>query len=386
MKYHNLLTLTTCCLLLGTNIIPSYAADNNYFTVKITYPNKKTISFQSSQSLDLTSIPASSKATTIKLTKVVRNGQILPLDQVTFSLDYLNNSKHTNSLIASKSTLSLTTSYLKSAAYKSSARLTVRMKTAAVEAVDPAYILPLKETKYKSSKSLLSFSHLKYGLYGTKKKGLQLSKKDLSVNNKSLAKSPYAWWTSEYKYINKKWCATSMMLSMNYPYQYDATKNYSAYHFAINRNQKGYIQSLTLQNVYTYQGTNSYGEIWKKATINDIDPTSQTLAKNWALKDTFKYSYVLKTPTLSKLTPKKKAIKVTWKKDNDADGYQITYSTSKNFKKAKTMKINSYKTVNKTISKLSSQKTYYVKMRSYGIVDEKTYYSSYSKVLHIKTK
>lgn len=364
---------------------PSYAADN-YFTIKVTYPNKKTKSYRSTQSLNLTKISTTSKHTTIKLTKVVKNGKSISLNKVTFSFDYLTNAKHIHSLIATKATLSLPTNFLKASAYKNNARLSLRIQTSAVEDVNPQFILPLKETKYHSNKTLLSLSHLKYGLYGSKKKGLQLTNNTLLVNNKNLSHYAYAWWTSEYKYINNKWQAATMLVSLNYPFKYDSSQTYSAYSFTINRNHKGYIQSLILKNIYTYQGVNSYGEIWKKASINDRDSTSLALTKNWVLKDTFKYSYVLKAPSLTKLTAKKKAIQVTWKKDNNADGYQIRYSTSKEFKNVKTLKIDNYKTVKATLSSLYHNKTYYIKIRSYGVVDEKTYYSPYSQVLSIKTK
>ena len=130
---------------------PSYAADN-YFTIKVTYPNKKTKSYRSTQSLNLTKISTTSKHTTIKLTKVVKNGKSISLNKVTFSFDYLTNAKHIHSLIATKATLSLPTNFLKASAYKNNARLSLRIQTSAVEDVNPQFILPLKETKYHSNK------------------------------------------------------------------------------------------------------------------------------------------------------------------------------------------------------------------------------------------
>ncbi len=65
----------------------------------------------------------------------------------------------------------------------------------------------------------------------------------------------------------------------------------------------------------------------------------------------------------------KKAKKATlsWKKNAQATGYQIQYSTSSKFKKAKTVWVtkNTAKKPSKTISKLKSGKKYYVRIRAY---------------------
>lgn len=63
---------------------------------------------------------------------------------------------------------------------------------------------------------------------------------------------------------------------------------------------------------------------------------------------------------------KGRKLTVTWKKDTRATGYQIQYSTDKNFKKrVKTATVSKYKTVSKTITKLTKGKRYYVRVRSY---------------------
>lgn len=66
---------------------------------------------------------------------------------------------------------------------------------------------------------------------------------------------------------------------------------------------------------------------------------------------------------------KGKKLTVKWKKDTRATGYQIQYSTDKNFKKGvKTATVSKYKTVSKTITKLTAGKRYYVRVRSYKSV------------------
>lgn len=63
---------------------------------------------------------------------------------------------------------------------------------------------------------------------------------------------------------------------------------------------------------------------------------------------------------------KGRKLKLAWKKDTRADGYQIQYSTDKKFKKGvKTLTVKKNKTISKTISKLAKGKAYYVRVRSY---------------------
>ncbi len=72
-------------------------------------------------------------------------------------------------------------------------------------------------------------------------------------------------------------------------------------------------------------------------------------------------------PSLKTLRGRK--LKVSWKKDRRATGYQVQYCTSKAFKKGvKTITITKNKTITKTISKLTKGKPYYVRVRAYKSV------------------
>ncbi len=95
-----------------------------------------------------------------------------------------------------------------------------------------------------------------------------------------------------------------------------------------------------------------------------------------------------KKAVLKKLSSaKKKSLKITWKKDKKASGYEILLATDKKFKKnKKKITVNSYKTTSKTVKKLKSKKIYYVKIRSYKKVNGKKIYGAYSKVLKLKVK
>lgn len=93
-----------------------------------------------------------------------------------------------------------------------------------------------------------------------------------------------------------------------------------------------------------------------------------------------------KATTVSKVTsPKTKQLKVTYKKTTGVTGYQVTYSTSKSFKKADTKSVT-VKGTSKTIKSLKKGTIYYVKVRTYKTVGKTKYYSAYSKVKSVKVK
>ena len=96
-----------------------------------------------------------------------------------------------------------------------------------------------------------------------------------------------------------------------------------------------------------------------------------------------------KGTALSKVSsPKKAQLKVTWKKQaTQTTGYQVQYSTDKNFKKNnKTVTVKGTKTTSKTISKLSKGKKYYVRVRTYKTVSKTNFYSGWSKSSSVTVK
>ena len=93
------------------------------------------------------------------------------------------------------------------------------------------------------------------------------------------------------------------------------------------------------------------------------------------------------TTTITSIKAQNKAFTVKWKKKSSITGYQIQYSTNSKFKKNnKKIKIKNAKTVSKKITKLKASKKYYVRIRTYKIVNKKTYYSSWSKKKNVTTK
>lgn len=95
-----------------------------------------------------------------------------------------------------------------------------------------------------------------------------------------------------------------------------------------------------------------------------------------------------KTVTLKKVSSTKKGtLKLTWKKDTKATGYQAIVATDKKFKKnKKTATLKKNKTVSKIFTKLKRQKTYFAKVRAYKQVGKTKVYGAYSKVKNGRVK
>ena len=90
--------------------------------------------------------------------------------------------------------------------------------------------------------------------------------------------------------------------------------------------------------------------------------------------------------SISKLVKAKKAFTVKWKKKSGVTGYQVRYSLKSSMKGSKTVKVKSAKTVSKKVKKLKKKKRYYVQVRTYKVVNGKTYWSGWSAKKSVKTK
>ena len=147
------------------------------------------------------------------------------------------------------------------------------------------------------------------------------------------------------------------------------------------------------------------------------DRTGKTLVKNtdytvsyakgrkyvgkYAVKITFKGKYIgtktlyftikPKATSISSLKAGSKKFTVKWKKQaTQTTGYQVQYSASSKFSKAKTVTVGKNTTVSKKISKLSGKKKYYVRVRTYKTVKINgksiRIYSGWSKAKAVTTK
>lgn len=165
------------------------------------------------------------------------------------------------------------------------------------------------------------------------------------------------------------------------------TKAYGAKNFSLGA-------SVNSKGKLTYSFSNKTVAKMAKGKVKIIGYGKVTITVKAAA--TANYKAASKKVTLT-VKPKKAAIKtvkskkagqvtITWKKDTKATGYQISYSTSKKFKKAKTVLVKNKKTTSKTITKLSKGKTYYVRVHAYKTVNGKKLYGAYSTVKKVKIK
>ena len=76
---------------------------------------------------------------------------------------------------------------------------------------------------------------------------------------------------------------------------------------------------------------------------------------------------------------KNKKLKITWKKVKNADGYVIKVGENKKLTKSKkTVNVKKNKGV---IRKVNANKTYYLKVRAYKIIDGKKNFGEWSKLI-----
>ena len=109
---------------------------------------------------------------------------------------------------------------------------------------------------------------------------------------------------------------------------------------------------------------------------------------SWIGQIEYVYQIVPKGTSISKLKSGKKAFTATWKKQTDeTTGYEVQYSTDKNFISGnKIINVKKNKTTSTTAKKLKAKKKYYVRIRTYKTVNGRKIYSVWSKVKTITIK
>lgn len=81
-----------------------------------------------------------------------------------------------------------------------------------------------------------------------------------------------------------------------------------------------------------------------------------------------------------------KGFYIDYAQKGSATGYEISYAENISFSDAKTVKVTSNKTDKKTVTDLKSQKTYFVRVRSYTATGAKTYFGQWSDIAKVYTK
>ena len=169
-------------------------------------------------------------------------------------------------------------------------------------------------------------------------------------------------------------------------------------------------KSITLSNTrYIYNGKvqkpqvtvkNAKGEVIKGYTVKYAGncknvgkyKVTLTFKGNYNGTKTKTFKIAPKSVTVKSLKAAKKRFDVKWSKQTtQVTGYQVQYSTDKNFVKAvKNKKITKNSVVTKTVKNLKSKKVYYVRVRTYTTVkyngEQMNLHSDWSKVKKVTVK
>ena len=116
-----------------------------------------------------------------------------------------------------------------------------------------------------------------------------------------------------------------------------------------------------------------------------------TLKGKYSGKKTVSFKIIPKGTGISSLSKSSGTLTVKWTKQSAKmsksriTGYQIQTATNKDFtKNKKTVKVEGYKKTSAVIKNLKANTKYYVRIRTYKTIGEKTYYSKWSKVKYKK--
>lgn len=121
-----------------------------------------------------------------------------------------------------------------------------------------------------------------------------------------------------------------------------------------------------------------------KVRAYQIDDSEKTYAPFGAVVS--QYTSIAKPKLNSAKSTSKKKIKASWSKVGGASGYQVMWSTYKNFSKNYKTKSVKAKYSSKTVTTAQSKKTYYVRVRAYKAINGKKVYSQWSNTKKVKTK
>lgn len=142
---------------------------------------------------------------------------------------------------------------------------------------------------------------------------------------------------------------------------------------------------ISLNNTYASNGKSETQWLYPQKVYFYIPNQGSDIVSNQ-----IQIPIIKKVTKLKSKSPKKKAIKASWKKVKDASGYIVKISSNKKFKSEKTKRY-AVKKNSITIKKLKRKKKYYVKVKAYKniILNGKrvnVYSKEWSKIKSVKTK
>lgn len=158
--------------------------------------------------------------------------------------------------------------------------------------------------------------------------------------------------------------------------------------FKYDASSKKYVlyKNITNPNTNTCKvtGLASNSKYNFKVRAYQIDDSEKTYAPFGTVVS--QYTSIAKSNLNSAKSTSKKKIKASWSKVGGASGYQVMWSTYKNFSKNYKTKSVTSKYLSKTVTAAQSKKTYYVRVRAYKTINGKKVYSQWSNTKKVKTK
>lgn len=158
--------------------------------------------------------------------------------------------------------------------------------------------------------------------------------------------------------------------------------------FKYDASSKKYVlyKNITNPNTNTCKvtGLASNKKYYFKVRAYQIDDSEKTYAPFGAVVS--QYTSIAKPKLNSAKSTSKKKIKASWAKVSGASGYQVMWSTYKNFSKNYKTKSVKAKYRSKTVTTAQSKKIYYVRVRAYKTINGKKVYSQWSNTKKVKTK
>lgn len=165
-----------------------------------------------------------------------------------------------------------------------------------------------------------------------------------------------------------------------------AANGYEVFKYDVSSKKYVLYKNITNPNTNTCKvtGLASNSKYNFKVRAYQIDDSEKTYAPFGAVVS--QYTSITKPNLNSAKSTSKKKIKASWAKVSGASGYQVMWSTYKNFSKNYKTKSVKAKYSSKTVTTAQSKKTYYVRVRAYKTVNGKKVYSPWSNTKKVKTK
>ncbi|MDE6413570.1 MAG: fibronectin type III domain-containing protein, partial [Eubacterium sp.] len=201
------------------------------------------------------------------------------------------------------------------------------------------------------------------------------------------AKKKYYVRIRTYKTVNgtsyySSWSASKNVTTSSYP----TTISLSA--TSLTYNGKARKPSVTVKHLGTKINSKYYTVSYSNGRKN-VGTYTVTIKFKAPYSGTVKKSFTItpKATTLSSVTAASKAFTVKWKKQKtQTTGYQIQYSISSDFSNPKTVTVSKNSTTSKKITKLTTKRKYYVRVRTYKVVGKTKVCSAWSKAKTVTTK